>query len=98
MSDNKSKRRIVAVRFVNSIPFNNESISVHISNVNGIGTADSILPSRLVSDGTPKLLEGNDRADGLLVTRSYHDRVRNTSMTEAVFVPMANVKGIVYGD
>ncbi len=87
-----SEFKIVAVAFVNSVPFANESSSVQVGR-----NCDSVKPARLRGDGTPAYLEDSHRADGLLIRRTIHSPQTNQKHTQQVFVPFANIRGIEYG-
>lgn len=82
--------RVVAVRFTESVPFNGEVQSVTSNDV-------SIVPARLDPDGRAVPIEKGQVSGGLLLTRRYSDRISNTQRMERVWVPMALVKGIIYG-
>jgi hypothetical protein len=83
--------RIVSVRFSESVPFNAECMSVVAPNV-------TIVPARLEPDGRAVPIEKGQMPVGLLLTQRYNDRVANRPRMERVFVPMALVRGIVYGE
>lgn len=83
--------RIVSVRFSESVPFNGEAQSVAATDV-------AIVPARLEPDGRAVPVEKGQMPVGLLLTRWNHDRVANRKRMERVFVPMALVRGIVYGE
>lgn len=82
--------KITAVRFLESIPFNGETLSVTASEV-------SIVPARLEHDGRVVPIEKGQVPSGLMLTKRGTDRIRNVPMMERVFVPMALVRGIIYG-
>lgn len=84
--------RVVAVAFVHSVPFANESSSVQVGR-----NCDTVWPARLKGDGTPARIEENQKADGLLIRRSVHNMNTNLKYTEQVFVAFANIRGIQYG-
>jgi len=83
--------RIASVRFSESVPFNGEAQSVAAPDV-------AIVPARLEPDGRAVPIEKGQMPVGLLLTRKVFDRVANRPRMERVFVPMALVRGIVYGE
>ena len=88
-------KRIASVRFVDSVPFGGagEAMGVEVGT-----TAEFVVPARHEADGSPVTIAANQRADGLLLSRRYHDRVRNRATVERVFVPWSNVRGVKYGE
>lgn len=84
--------RIASVRFVESIEFAGESLSLVVGQ-----HCDSVRPARLEGDGAPVPVKDNQRADGLLVTRTVSARsVGGERHTEVVWVPWANVRSVRY--
>jgi hypothetical protein len=89
-----SSNRIVSVRFTDAVPWRGESMGV----TQATADADSIVPARLEPDGRAVPIEKGQASAGLLLTRKYHDRIANKPRMERVFVPMALIRGIIYGE
>jgi hypothetical protein len=86
--------RIVSVRFREAVPWRGEQMGA----TQGPADADSIVPARLEPDGRAVPIEKGQASAGLLLMRKYHDRIANKSRQERVFVPMALIRGIIYGE
>jgi len=87
---------LCGVHFTASAPWNNEAMSAHLGVDGQPGSADSILPARLDGKGRVVPITDNQRADGVVIRKRQHDRIRNRSYVSQVFVPWANVKGLQY--
>jgi hypothetical protein len=85
--------RIVSVRFRESVPILGETLTATI----GQGV-DSVVPARLEPDGRAVPIEKGQASAGLLLTRIYLDRQAGTRRMERIFVPLALVRGIIYGE
>jgi len=86
--------RISAVRFCQAVPWRGEQMGA----TQGPADADSIVPARLEPDGRAVPIEKGQASAGLLLTRKFHDRLANRTRMERVFVPMALIRGIIYGE
>jgi hypothetical protein len=85
MSAPEKPLRIVAVHFVVSAPFHDEITSARMG---PNGNCVSAVPGVVGSDGGPPLpVSGNQRSDGMIVTRR----------DSAILVPWTNIRGVAYG-
>lgn len=92
LKESKPQTKLAAVRFVESVPFHGESLSVSASEDVKLSVA------RIDADGSSVAIDKGQRADGVLIKARTHDRLRNTFVAQQIFVPFANVKAILYGE
>lgn len=91
--DYKAHSKLVAVFFVDSVPFGGEQTSASIGR-----NVDSIWPARLEKDGAAVTVEPNQRADGILLRRKHHDLNTHQRVVLQAFVPWSNVRSLQYGE
>lgn len=88
----KPYRKLLSASFSESIPFDNEAMSVQLGR-----NADDIFPAILGPAGDAIQIEKGQRADGLAIQRRTTNLNTHETLSLQVFVPWANVKGLVYG-
>lgn len=99
MSDPKkpdpiTHRKIASVFFRESVNFAHEE-----HNSLQVGKrVDIVQPARLQADGSPVAIKDNERADGLLLTKSMPGRDNKPPYVAQSFVPWASVKNVLYGE
>ena len=85
---------IRSVRLVHSTPFNGtEADSIRM----GPGQCSRYYAARIEADGQAVAITTNQRADGLVFERDWHDRADSNKLkSERVFVAWSNIRCVVY--
>lgn len=82
--------RITSIRFVDSVSILGETLGVVAPDV-------AITPARLEADGRAVPISQGQVPGGFLLTQRSIDRRTNTPRLERVYVPMGNVRCVIYG-
>lgn len=90
----KFHERLAGASLVESVAF----AGGEHSSVNAGRNCDSLIPARLEPDGTAVSISSGQRADGLLVRRKVQNLNTREFHVDQVFIPFANIRGLLYGE
>ena len=98
MSEPEQHKRLVGLRFIESVPFAGDEITTAMLRSHDVrGKCDSISPVRFEPDGREVGLEKGQAAQGFALERSYLAPGASKSVTERVVVGMPGIRVFIYG-
>ena len=98
MSEPEQHKRLVGLRFIESVPFAGEEVTnAMLKSYDPRGKVDSLTPVRFDESGRAVPLSANQAPQGFALERGYLNRDTNRPATERVVVGLPGIRAFIYG-